>query len=560
MNKFMKYNDIIEKNCFDKKGNLISHCNKKQWWINKDILYVYEDIIDFTIFLSSETFMKQRLYHYINNIKDIPTCIYKDCDNKVSWHKIRYANYCSTKCASLATKSKREETSYYRYGVSNPSKNEKIKEKIKNTNIEKYGVENFSLTEEFKRDIKNGWKENKQQWLDSRKYNKEKYGYVFPFQDKKILKKAKDTFFDRYGKNCPLQVEEFLKKAKSTNIEKYGVPEYNQKNMSNIFLKNRNNKYFFEKLLEDKSLKEISKELNISYSLLCQELNKLGFDVKRYSNNEIEIFNYLCDILGNYTEIRRRSRDIISKELDLYIPQYSVAIEHNGMYWHSDIKKDQNYHFNKTNECINKGIHLIHVFENEWDEKKDIVKSILSSTFGKNEKIYARNCVVRKVSKKDEEEFLNRTHLQGYWPSKICYGLFYKNSLVQIMSFGKARFEKKYDYELLRTSSKLYTTVVGGTDKLFKNFLYDFDAKNIVSYCDIRYFKGDVYKKLGFIDSGNSSPNFYYIDNKGAMIDRYNFQKIDFEKTSEMMTNNYTDEYHRIWDCGNKVYCYYNNK
>lgn len=542
----MKYIDVIEKNCFDKNGNLISHCNKKQWWINKGIPYVYDDIINFTNFLSSNSFMKQRLYHYKNNIKSIPVCNNINCDNFVKWHKEGYVDYCSKKCASLATISKRKETSFLKYGVSNPSKNEEIKEKIKNTNIEKYGVENFSLTEEFKRNFKNEWKENKQEWLDKRKNNREKYGYVFPFEDENILKKANDAFFNKYGKKSPLQVEEFLEKAKNTNIQNYGVPTYTQKDISKIFLKNRNNRHFFEKLLEEKSLKEISKEFNISYSLLCQELNKIGFDIKRYSNNEIEIFNYLRDILGNDVDIIKRSRDIISKELDLYIPEYSVAIEHNGMYWHSDIKKDKNYHLDKTNDSNNKGIYLIHIFENEWNTQKEIVKSILSSVFNKNKTIYATECSVREISKQEEEIFLNNTYLRGYCPSEICYGLFLEDNLVQVMSFGNSTFYDNNEYELLRISSRLYTNIIGGEEKLFTSFLSDYDTKSVIAYCDLRYFKGDVYEKLGFVHSHNTNPNYYYVDNSGAM---YHREKVERENMTY-------DGYFRVWDCGNKVYLY----
>lgn len=548
----MKYTDIIEKNCYDKNKNLISHCNKKQWWIDKEILYVYEDIMNFTDFLSCNSYMKQRLYHYNRNIKNIPVCNYKDCINLVRWHKSSYSEYCSTKCAALATSMERENTSILRYGTSNPAKNNDIKEKIKNTNIEKYGVENFSLTDEFKNDIKTKWQENKQEWLEKRKSNKEKYGYVFPFEDEKILKKSKDTFYNRYGKISPLQVEEFLEKAKNKNIKNYGVSVYNQKDISHIFLQNRNNKSFFEKLLKEKSLKEISNEFNISYSLLCKELNKLGFDIKKYTNNEIEIYNYLREILGNDVEIIKRNRDMISKELDLYIPEYHVAIEHNGMYWHSDIKKDKYYHLNKTNECINKGIHLIHIFENEWDEKKDIVKSILSSTFGKNKKIYARNCIVRKLSNTEEEIFLNENHISGYYPSTICYGLFHENDLVQVMSFGNPRFGENFEYELLRISSKLFTTVIGGIEKLFKDFLSECDANSVISRCDSRYFKGDLYESIGFVYSHNSCPDYYFVNSYGKMYRKDQFQNIDHKN---MIYNGY----YRIWDCGNKVY-YYSNK
>lgn len=558
----MKYNDIIKENCFDKNGNLISHCNKMQWWINKNLLYIYKDIVNYTYFLNSDAYMKQRLYHYMSNINSVPFCMNNTCNNTVNWHRGRYVDYCSTKCASLATTKDREDTSYSKYGVSNPSKNIEVKEKIKNTNLEKYGVENYSLTKEFKENIRNKWEENKTQWLESRKHNLTKYGYVFPFQDKTILKKSRDTFFEKYGKNSPLQVPEFLEKVKNTNLEKYGVSFYNQKDISNVFLQNRNNRDFFETKLKEKSIRELSKEFNISYSLLCQELNDLGIDIKRYSNNEFEIYSYLTNILED-TKILKQKRNIISKELDLYIPDYSIAIEHNGMYWHSDIKKDKNYHIQKTNECLEKGIQLIHIFENEWNDKNDIVKSILSSIFGKNKKIYARNCSIRKLKKSEEKIFLNKTHLQGYYPSSECYGLIHDDEIVQVMSWGKPRFNKNYDYELIRISTKLYTTVLGGSNKLFTNFIKDKRNKSIISYCDIRYFNGTVYEKLGFEYSHNTDPNYYYVDSYGIMHSRNQCQKHKlknklkyYDESLSEYENMINNGYYRIWDCGNKVYTF----
>ena len=41
---------------------------------------------------------------------------------------------------------------------------------------------------------------------------------------------------------------------------------------------------------------------------------------------------------------------LIELEKDVYIPDY-LALEFNGLYWHSEFGKDKNYHLNKTLLC-----------------------------------------------------------------------------------------------------------------------------------------------------------------------------------------------------------------
>jgi len=61
-------------------------------------------------------------------------------------------------------------------------------------------------------------------------------------------------------------------------------------------------------------------------------------------------------------------------ELDIYLPEYNVAIEFNGLYWHSELYKEKDYHLNKTLECKKKGVDLLHIFEDDWVFKQDIIK------------------------------------------------------------------------------------------------------------------------------------------------------------------------------------------
>jgi hypothetical protein len=555
------YVDIIKEKCFNNE-KLNPHTNKKEWWIKNNLEHIYDDIFVNTAFLPLSSKINQRIYTYVNNLTETPKCKKYDCNNNVNWHNGKYLTYCSPKCNSLSTLEKRKETNSKKYGVDNPFKSKEIKEKIRETTIEKYGVENFSKTDKFKKEMSEKWKNNKEEWLEKRNENIQNYGYKYPFENKEILKKSKDTLFEKYGKYHPLQVEEILQKVKNTNIEKYGVSNFLQKDISNVFLENRNNKLFFENLLKTHSIKQISIMFNISYSLLCQTLVNLDFNLGNYSGNEVEIFEFISKAV-NTNIIRNDRKQLNGKELDIYIPEYNLAIEHNGIYWHSDEKIDKNYHLNKTKACEEKGINLIHIFEHEWLNKKEIVKSILNSKFNKTRKIYARNCIVKKVEKKVEKSFLEKNHIQSYYHSAVCYGLYYDEELVQLMSFGIPRFGKKYQWELLRLSTKLNISVIGGSSKLFNRFIIEYDPDNIVSYCDVRYFSGNIYSTLGFNFLHISSPNYYYVNKNGEFGSRYKFQKHklktilkNYDNMLSEWQNMKSNGYSRIWDCGNKVYIY----
>lgn len=108
----------------------------------------------------------------------------------------------------------------------------------------------------------------------------------------------------------------------------------------------------------------------------------------------------------------------------------------------------------------------------------------------------ARHCEIREVDKATEIQFLNNNHFQGYVKSDTALGLYYNNELVEIMTFGKARYSKKYQKELIRLCSSM--AVVGGAKKLFNYYVKNFQPESIVSYCDLSKFTGEVYAQLGF--------------------------------------------------------------
>lgn len=250
-------------------------------------------------------------------------------------------------------------------------------------------------------------------------------------------------------------------------------------------------------------------------------------------------------------------------QLDIFVSDHNLAIEYNGLYWHNETRVSNTYHLNKTTECEKKGIQLIHIFEDEWLFKKEIVKSRLLNLVGLSFfKINGRKTKVLEVSVKDAKEFLNNNHLQGYTNSSVRIGLYHMEELVSIMLFNKPRLGigNTYDgYELSRFCNKLNTIVIGGADKLLKNFIKTHKPQQIISYADRRWSQGGLYEKLGFKKTHVNKPNYWYILKKNRKH-RFGFRKsilknegfnIDNKTEHEIMLER---QIYRIYDCGTISY------
>ena len=291
---------------------------------------------------------------------------------------------------------------------------------------------------------------------------------------------------------------------------------------------------------------------------------------KDKSNIEKEILEFIqtivsCDIIEN-------DRTVLNgKEIDIYIPSLSIGIEVNGLIWHSEkFETNVNYHIDKTEKCLEKGVRLIHIFEDEWHEKQDIVKSRLKTILQSNtEKIYARKCIVKEVSYKESQFFLWQNHIQGQSISKYRYGLYHDEELVSLMTFGSLRKvlgskHKEQCFELVRFCNKLNTIVVGGASKLFKYFINTHNPNEIISYADRRWSNGSLYNVLGFKLEHTSPPNYFYVVNK-QRFHRFAFRKdvlvSKYNCPQELTEHEFclSKGWYRIYDCGCLCYKWTNS-
>ena len=275
-------------------------------------------------------------------------------------------------------------------------------------------------------------------------------------------------------------------------------------------------------------------------------------------------------IKNNYKgEILFNNKSIINPyEIDIYIPELKLAFEFNGLYWHNEEHRENNYHLNKTELCEKQGIQLIQIFEDDWLYKQNIIKSIVLNKLNKTiNKIFARKTEIKEVyDNKLISEFLDKNHIQGFVGSKVKLGLFYEDELVSLMTFGNRRVAmgKKAtndgEYELLRFCNKLRTNIIGGASKLFKYFIKNYNPEEITTYADRSISQGQLYKTLGFTFNGKTEPNYYYIID-GIRHHRFNFRKdklvkegFDSNKTEhEIMLDR---NIYRIYDSGNLKYNY----
>ena len=361
------------------------------------------------------------------------------------------------------------------------------------------------------------------------------------------------------------QTPEAIEKIKKTSIKTRNKNlRIFEKDNDLILISNLNLKYF-KRIVEYKNLEVIYyhqnkyvKKSEISLKELRQLDKKFQKEAKTYNSKyEAELHEWLKEIYQG--EILDNKYGIIKdntkKQLDFYIPEKNLAIEFNGDFWHSvNTGRDPNYHLNKTQLCQEKGIQLIHIFEYEWNSKKDILKSIISSALGiYKSRIYARDCEVKEVSSKEAKKFLEENHLQEFVASKYRIGLYFKNQLVQLLCFGNSRF-KKGEIELLRMCTKLNTQVIGGFSKLLRHQPYN----KFISYVDLSKFSANGYLKNGFKIIGQSQPSYKYLQGE-RVLNRFNAQKHklkkllgnNFDKSKTESQNMQDAGWWKIYDCGN---------
>ena len=422
-----------------------------------------------------------------------------------------------------------------------------------------------------------------------KKTNLEKLGVEYPFQSSLIQEKGKESCLEKYGVEYYNQTEESQIRRKETSLKKYGVENPSQ----NISIKIKKEKLEAKKLNYAKSqnlvtVNDLSKTFNRDESTIIDDIRLLNLKIIKFNNDArfyIEESNLpiLSDFFSktdecgkSYSEkklvdfvksiysdeiVENTKRIIPPKELDIYIPKMKLAIEYNGLYWHDENHVDRNYHLTKTNMCNKKGIDLIHVFEDDWLYKKEIVKSMIASRLGVyKEKIFARKCQIKEIEKDQAKIFFNENHLQGFAYGDLYLGLMFNDELIQCICINKKGWHDG-NVELTRMVTKLNTQVVGGFSKLMKHISDYIEYKSITSYVYKAWFNGKGYIESGFKIVKENNPSYSYVVN-GRRVHKSHFRKNKIKKMFErgelkFYDSNKTEheimkenKIYRIYDCG----------
>ena len=433
---------------------------------------------------------------------------------------------------------KKVKTNIKKYGCNSPLQNEKVKEKIRETINEKYGVDHYSKTNEFKFKHKktmqkNYGVDNYSQTKEFKiKYNKimnKKYEKDYYFQTEEYQIKNRKTCNEKFGCNSPLQSLEIKKKMIKTKhdifynnllttdrLQNKVIPLFNINEYKGI---SRKNKYLWKC---NECLTEFNDDLYSGHTPRCKICYPL---LNGFSKGEKEVVEF-CKIY--YPDLIENDRTQISPlELDIYIPELKLAIEYNGLFWHSEENKSKNYHYNKYLLCKEKGIQLIQIFEDEWENKQEIIKNLLLNKFGKllNE-INIEDCIIKEIDSYEAQYFLLNNSVNKSSSSDINISLQYNNEIVSLLSIIKTDYDK---YFINIFCNKINYNVVNSFNLLFNYFKDKYSPSNIILKLNSRY-ENDIY---------DNNINFEYKYRINPCVYNYN--------------NNYP-----IWDCGKELYFYEN--
>ena len=436
------------------------------------------------------------------------------CGNPLKFYSIEkgYSLYCGSSCANKATT-----------------------EKIKNVKLLKYGDSNYNNKEQFKKSIKVKIEKEGDSILDKRRKTKLlKYGDPNFTNTQKIIKSKKNTSLNYANAKC-----------KKYNVNVIDILEYS------------------------------------SYQILC---NKCGIE-SRMTNTRLNVRlrsqKDPCPVCNNYNSGKSSTEKEISSfikdlgigiientrsvlggmEIDIYIPSLKIGFEYNGLYWHSELNLDPIYHQRKQDLALVKGIKLINIWEDDWRDKNDIVKSKIRHTLGLTENtIFARKCTIKEVDFKTSKIFLNENHIQGFCPFKNSIGLYYEDALVSLCTFGSRKISGKSERELLRFTNEKNHHIPGGFSKILRYYLKKYGVKEIVTFADRCWTprSESIYTKTGFEFLYSTKPNYFYIEDH-TRYHRYNYRKDILVKQG--YPKNLTEKeimmdrkIFRIYDCGQYKY------
>ena len=498
--------------------------------------------------ISKDLPFTERVWLKINGKTEAPKCPVCGAPVKFKSLSYGYRQTCSRECSNKNTEKieKTKINNTEKYGVSAPAKLTEVREKMKKTMIERYGTDNPLKNKEIHERMmktcierhgglgnasEKSKRKQKGRMIDlygvenpvyckeisdkMRQTVLEKYGVEYVVQNPDVQKKIKDTMKARYGTEHPMQNEEIKEKTKNTNLERYGVEWFCQTKEYNSSLSN-------------------DSKANRAFANI---LDDLGIEFDR----EVVIENRRYDFQVGDTLI-----------------EINPTATHNSTF---GIKNraplEKTYHTDKTKLAEKHGFTCIHIWD--WDDPEMIAKSMLAK-----ETLYARECTVSEITAREANAFIDANHFQGRCRgTETAVGIKNDGELVGVMTFGKPRYNKNFEKELLRLCFKSGLRVTGGAAKMFKYYIKNHNPASIISYCDRSKFSGRVYEELGFSLLKAGAPSLHWSNGKihirETMLLRLGFDKIfgtSYGKGSDNHELMIAHRFAEVYDCGQDSYAY----
>lgn len=513
-----------------------------------EFAYVYAATSELTAEKTKTRTKNKHIAYFIHGLTTDKKCL--TCNTPLPFKELKLVstqNYCNNVC--------KHSDPNFRDNLITALKTNKatISEKRKKTILQKYGVDNVMKVPEVKESIK--------------QRNREKHGVEWTSQIPDAIKTKEKTCMERYGTTS--SIRHWCNNNKHPKLKiKYDALK-NQSKYTPMFTEDEYVGYtdgsgeyvdykFKCNVCGGEFISNISRD-KIFRCTICE---------KKPNKYEEEIENFLKRYKIRFVKNDRTILDGL--ELDFYLPDHNIALELNGIYYHSTrYIKDYNYHINKTLKCKEKNINLVHIFSDELMFRRRAVfgriRSMLSLYF---KRVGARCCVVKPIDSKMSSSFLEKYHTQGNTPAAIKFGLYYRNRLISVMTFGKGRValgskHTSDHYELYRFCTMPGVTVIGGAAKMLKTFIRLYNPKSIISYCDVRwspYENNTIYSKIGFTYSRTTHPNYWLVVGNSRKH-RFNYRKSELLKMFPDSTQEQTElqiqishNLYRIYDCGNHTY------
>ena len=261
--------------------------------------------------------------------------------------------------------------------------------------------------------------------------------------------------------------------------------------------------------------------MSLKDSPICRDCNPFTFS----SKGEKEVLEYVKE---NHcgTVIHCDREQISPLELDVYVPDLKLGIEYNGTYFHSEKHCSFERHRKKFLACQKEGIRLFAIYEDEWNDKREIVQSMILSRIGLTTKLNARCLSIIQVSGEHVKDFFNENHIDGHARCKVAFCLIDSDCrIISALSLRKP-FHKSLNnkLEVARFATLKNHQCRGALGKLTKvavSYAIENKIDGLITYVDERVGVGESYQKVGWNCINNGSENFFWLLKNGKRVNRF---------------------------------------